>query len=127
MPSSPPSSHWRTDWQAPRRILCVRLDGLGDLLMTTPAITAIRETHPNCRLTLMTSSAGAVVAPLLPDIDEVLVYDAPWLKATAPRDSSQPEYEWIEKIRNRHFDAAIIFTVYSQSALPSAMMAYLAD
>ena len=122
-----PSTQWAKDWRSPQRILCVRLDALGDLLMTTPAIAAIKETHPTCEITLLTSAAGAAIAALLPCIDDVMVYDAPWLKATAPRTSSQPDYDWIEKIRDRHFDAAIIFTVYSQSALPSAMMAYFAD
>ena len=122
-----PSTQWAKDWRSPQRILCVRLDALGDLLMTTPAITAIKETHPTCEITLLTSAAGAAIAALLPCIDDVMVYDAPWLKATAPRTNSQPDYDWIEKIRDRHFDAAIIFTVYSQSALPSAMMAYFAD
>ena len=118
---------WIADWQSLRRILCIRLDAMGDLMMTTPAIAAIRETHPSCHLTLMTSSAGSVVASLLPGVDEVMVYDAPWLKATAPRENSQPEHTWFEEIRDRHFDAAIIFTVYSQNPLPSAMMAYMAD
>ena len=122
-----PSTQWEEDWSSPQRILCVRLDALGDLLMTTPAIAAIKETHPTCEITLLTSTAGAAIAALLPCIDHVMVYDAPWLKATAPRTSSQPDYGWIERIRDRHFDAAIIFTVYSQSALPSAMMAYFAD
>ena len=125
--NSSPNSSWTADWQSLRRILCIRLDGMGDLMMTTPALAAIRETHPNCHLTLMTSSAGATVASLLPGIDEVMVYDAPWLKATVSRESSQPEYMWFEEIRDRYFDAAIIFTVYSQNPLPTAMMAYMAD
>ena len=117
----------RSRSRATLRFLCVRLDSLGDVLMTTPAIAAIRETYPAAHITLLTSQAGGAIAPLLPDIDETLIYDAPWLKATAPRKNSQPEFEWIEQLRDRQFDIAIIFTVYSQSPLPSAMMAYLAD
>jgi ADP-heptose:LPS heptosyltransferase len=30
------------DWQRARRVLCVRLDQLGDVLMTTPAIRALK-------------------------------------------------------------------------------------
>src|SRR5690606_20486470 len=32
----------------------------------------------------------------------------------------------IETLRKRDFDAAVIFTVYSQSALPAALMCHLA-
>ncbi|MBE9159305.1 glycosyltransferase family 9 protein [Nodosilinea sp. LEGE 06152] len=115
------------DWNTAQRILCVRLDSLGDVLMTTPAMAAIKASRPGCHLTLMTSAAGAAIAPQLPMVDEVWVYDAPWLKATAPRETSQPEHDMLAELRRRRFDAAIIFTVYSQNPLPTATMAYLAD
>jgi ADP-heptose:LPS heptosyltransferase len=50
------------DWQRARRVLCVRLDQLGDVLMTTPAIRALKESGSGRRITLLTSSAGAAVA-----------------------------------------------------------------
>jgi lipopolysaccharide heptosyltransferase II len=57
----------------------------------------------------------------------VLVYDAPWLKATAPRTSSRPERAMADRLRQRRFDAAVIFTVYSQSPLPTALLCHLAN
>jgi hypothetical protein len=86
-------------WNNARRILCVRLDALGDVLMTTPAIRALKETHPGRRITLLTSPAGAEAAALIPEIDDVLVYDAPWMKATRPRNSSQTEWVMAERLR----------------------------
>jgi lipopolysaccharide heptosyltransferase II len=115
------------DWNNAQRLLCVRLDSLGDVLMTTPAIAAIKASRPNCQITLMTSEAGAALAPQLPMVDDVWVYDAPWLKATAPRHNSQPEYQVLEELKRRHYDGCIIFTVYSQNPLPTAFMAYMAD
>lgn len=115
------------DWNQVENVLCIRLDTIGDVLMTTPAIRALKQSHPTRRVTLLTSSAGAVTAPLLPDIDEFIVYDAPWLKATSPRTDSRPEYEMASRLRCLQFDAAVIFTVYSQNPLPSAFLCYLAD
>ncbi|MGF1538800.1 MAG: lipopolysaccharide heptosyltransferase II [Elainellaceae cyanobacterium] len=120
-----PNPDWTRDWQTAKRILCVRLDTIGDVIMTGPAMRALKQSGDR-HITLMTSSLGARIAPQLPDIDDVIVYDSPWLKATAPRQTSQPEYDMVEQIRGR-FDAAVIFTVYSQNPLPSAMMCYLAD
>jgi len=114
------------DWTRIQRVLCIRLDTLGDMIMTTPALKAIKETHPQAQVTLMTSSAGSGIAPQMPMVDELIVYDAPWLKATAPRTSSEPEYAMFQQLRERGFDAAIIFTVYSQNPLPSAFMCYMA-
>lgn len=114
-------------WDCAENVLCIRLDTIGDVLMTTPAIRAVKASHPQRQITLLTSSAGAKTASLVPEIDTVIVYDAPWLKATAPRNNSRPEYEMAEHLRNLHFDAAIVFTVYSQNPLPSAFLCYLAD
>lgn len=113
-------------WDEARRVLAVRLDSLGDVLMTTPALRALRESVPGRRITLMTGPAGASVASLVPEVDEVLVYEAPWIKATGARGKSEGDREMIARLRGR-FDAVVIFTVYSQSALPAALLCYLAE
>src|SRR5690242_18315222 len=94
-------------WETARNVLCVRLDTLGDVLMTTPALRALRESVPGRRLTLLTSAAGAEAASLVPELDEVIVYDAPWMKATAPRRDSAPEYAMADRLRRAGFDAAV--------------------
>lgn len=114
-------------WADARHVLCVRLDTLGDVLMTTPALRAIKEGRPDRRVTLLTSAPGAAAGRLVPEVDEVIVYDAPWLKASAPRPSSAVDLALVDDLRARRFDAAVVFTVYSQNPLPGAMLAYLAD
>jgi lipopolysaccharide heptosyltransferase II len=114
-------------WEHAENVLCVRLDSLGDVLMTTPAIRALRRSRPGRRITLLTSPAGAEAARLVPEIDHVIVYDAPWLKATTLRSDSHAEYAIADRLRSGHYDAAVIFTVYSQNPLPSAFLCYLAD
>ncbi len=114
------------DWNTAKNILCIRLDTIGDVIMTTPAMRALKTSQPDRRITLMTSSAGATIAPLIPELDNLIVYNSPWLKATAPRINSEPEYAMIEQLRQAQFDAAVIFTVYSQNPLPSAFICYMA-
>jgi lipopolysaccharide heptosyltransferase II len=114
-------------WRRARRVLCVRLDQLGDVLMTTPAIRALKESgSSDRRITLLTSSGGAGIARLVPEVDEVLAYDPPWMKATPPRAGCGADFEMIDRLRARSFDAAVIFTVYSQNPLPAALFCYLA-
>jgi lipopolysaccharide heptosyltransferase II len=115
-----------TAWQKVERILCVRLDSLGDVLMTTPAIRALKESHPGRTITLLTSPVGARIAALIPEIDEVMVYDAPWMKAAKPHADSRSDYVMAATLRQSGFEAAVIFTVYSQSPLPAAFLTYLA-
>lgn len=112
-------------WQRAERILCIRLDYLGDVLMTTPAIRALRDTLPGRRITLLTSGSGAAVARYVPEIDDTIVYPAPWLKSSAAHDRGE-DFAMIERLAGARYDAAVIFTVYSQNPLPAAMLCYLA-
>ncbi len=115
------------DWAAVRRVLAVRLDAIGDVLMTTPALRALKHAMGGRELVLLTSPAAAEVAALVPDVDDVIPYDAPWMKATAPRASSAPDVAMVDRLRAGAFDAAVIFTVFSQNPLPAALLAYFAD
>lgn len=108
-----------------KRILCVRLDHLGDVLMTTPALRALRESAPGRHLTLLASPAGAPIAPYLDDIDDLIVYDAPWVNP-APRGTPADHTAMIDRLRAGRFDAAAIFTVYSQNPLPAATLCFQA-
>jgi lipopolysaccharide heptosyltransferase II len=117
----------RADWDRASNVLAVRLDALGDLLMTTPALRALKEGRPGRRLTLLTSTAAAPAASLVPWLDGVIVYDCPWMKATPPRPDARRDRAMIERLRRAHFDAAVIFTVFSQNPLPAALLCQLAD
>lgn len=111
-------------WAAARNILAVRLDNLGDVLMSTPALRAIKQGAPGARLTLLGSRSGGAVARHVPLIDDTIVYDAPWVKG--PELGSINDVQLIAVLRERAFDAAVIFTVCTQSALPAAMVCRLA-
>jgi lipopolysaccharide heptosyltransferase II len=114
-------------WASARKLLCVRLDAMGDVVMTEPALRALKQSAPERTLTLLTSPAGAEAAELLPGVDDVLVYEAPWMKASAPRANSSADRAFAHRLRRMGFDAAVIFTVYSQPPLPAAMLCYWAD
>jgi lipopolysaccharide heptosyltransferase II len=113
------------DWQQARRILCVRLDALGDVLMCTPAMRALRDALPGRSLTLLTSPSGAAAAPYLAEVRDTIVHAAPWMKTGIP---AHPDalLELAALLAARRFDAAVVFTTYTQSALPAALLCWLA-
>lgn len=113
-------------WRQTRNILCVRLDYLGDVLMCTPAIRALHQSLPQSRITLLTSGSGAAVVPHIPEIDAAIIYEAPWMKSSRPHGSGL-DLDFAEMLRAERFDAAVIFTTYSQSPLLPAFLCYLAD
>lgn len=107
------------DWSRVRRLLCVRLDNLGDLLMTTPAIRALRESLPGVHLTLLGSVSGCAASAYVAEIDHCIEYAAPWVANPA---NAADDDAIVDKLRDGRYDAAVIFTVFSQSALPAAML-----
>jgi ADP-heptose:LPS heptosyltransferase len=115
-------------WSAVQRLLVVRLDNLGDVLVTTPAVHALRAALPAARITALVSPVGAQVARLNADIDEVWTYQAPWMDPwhELTHDSAR-EQALIAKLRAGSFDAAVIFSSFRQSPLPTAYLCYLAD
>ena len=113
-------------WLAARNILAVRLDNIGDVIMLGPALRAVKETSPQARVTLLGSTGGAAGAALLPWVDDVLTWRSLWqdlghLPFDPPR-----ERELVDMLAERNFDAALIFTSFSQTPHVPGYVCYLA-
>ncbi|MBD2777154.1 glycosyltransferase family 9 protein [Iningainema tapete] len=107
-------------------VLVMRLDNIGDVIMTSPALRAIKENLPDCRLTLMASPGGAHAAELLPWVDAVIPLRVLW--QDLGRLDFDPGREWdlVRVLQDGKFDAAFIFTSFSQSPHPPGFLCYLA-
>src|SRR3954465_3622652 len=116
------------EWRAGRRVPAIRLDNLGDVLVTTPALHALKESLPGVHLTLLTSPIGAQAGRLNADIDDVIVHPSPLIDPwrELPHDSRR-EQGLIALLQEQRFDGAVIFTSFRQSPLPAAYLCYLAD
>lgn len=112
-------------WRQARNMLCIRLDYLGDVLMCTPAMRALKESIPRCRITLLTSGGSAAAARMIAEIDAVIEYAAPWMKSSRPH-PPETDFAMIRTLQSHQFDAAVIFTTYSQNPLPAALFCQLA-
>src|SRR5579883_3261415 len=114
-------------WLEAKNILAVRLDNIGDILMLGPALRAVKETSPQARLTLLASPAGSTAAPLLPWIDDVIAWRPIWqdVGGRMPFDPAR-EQALISLLAERAFDAAIIFTSFSQTPHAPGYVCYLA-
>lgn len=97
---------------------------MGDLIMSVPAIRALKESF-SPKITVLTSSMAAGIVPAISEIDDVIVFDLPWVKAKETI-ASEEIFTLVQELRQKSFDAAVIFTVFSQNPLPAAMIAYLA-
>src|SRR5690606_18887719 len=78
-------------------ILFLRLDRPGDLLVSTPTIAAVRSRFPDARITLLVSPRSVQIAPWVPGVDEVLLFDR-------KRPTAWPAL--LRALRSRRFDLA---------------------
>ncbi len=88
-----------------KSVLAVQLKRLGDLILTTPALVALRQTMPQAKITLLIDRYSEELAPALPMVDEIFTYD---------RKRSLPI--WL-KLLFREYDYCLDFTGNDRSAL----------
>jgi len=108
-----------------RRLLVVRADNLGDVVMATPALHALRRWLPHARIELLASPAGAAAAPLLADVDAVLAVSASWQRLGGRADPLA-EHGLVARLQRRRFDAMVVLTSPTQSPWPAAVLGLLA-
>lgn len=105
-------------------VLCVRLDSLGDVLLTGGAVRAVAGAAR--RVTMLVAPGQTAAAELLPGVDDVVTFDAPWVPLEPRPVSPRSTRRLVATLRRRRIDAAIIFTSFHQSALPMALLLRLA-
>ena len=94
------------------KILLLQLKRIGDLILTTPAIAALRQSFPDAKVTLAVSKECAELLPAITDVDRILVARrnlrdiGPFLSVTSER-----------------FDSCIDFTRNDRSAFLTLLSA----
>lgn len=114
-----------SEWRNCRNILAIRLDNLGDVIMTNAALLELKHHYPKCKLTLLTSSMAELIVPYLESVDDCIIFDTPWVKLDGDVQQARV-FQLIETLKSKQFDGCIIFNVYSQTSLPTALLTFLA-
>lgn len=98
----PPNAH----------ILVVKMAGIGDLLLATPALRALRESYPDARIDLLVTPDSAGILNGWDVIDHIFVlnkylFDYPQQMLKHPRNLLQLRPLWHD-LRNGHYDAVLL-------------------
>ncbi len=91
------------------RILLVRPDHLGDLLMTTPIFHALKQQAPNAHISMMVGPWSSEVIARHPDIDRILTCPFPGFQRAAQK-ALTPYillFNTAKQLQHGHFDVAI--------------------
>lgn len=91
--------------EAPRTILLIVVAGIGDFVMATPAIRAVRNGHPKARVHLLTSTEAAALARRHPGIDRVLAFPIRELRTI--RFGLRPLFRVLGELQRTRYDVAV--------------------
>ncbi|MBI3615070.1 MAG: glycosyltransferase family 9 protein [Candidatus Omnitrophica bacterium] len=85
------------------RILIVRTDRIGDVILSTPVIRALRAAFPDAYLGMMVRPANRELIEGNPDLDAVILFDK-----DGPQKSGRGTLRFAGELRKHRFDTALI-------------------
>ena len=85
-----------------KKILVIRLDRIGDMVITTPIFGALKENWPDVQITVMTNPVNKNIVINNPFIDCILIYDR-----ENEHKSFNSRLTFFRNIREREFDLVI--------------------
>jgi histidinol-phosphate phosphatase family protein len=106
------------------RVLVVRSDSAGDVLLAGPAIRAVAAQAEH--VTLLCGPRGRAAAELLPGVDAIVEWCVPWIDPQPPRVDPEEVDALVKQLDAAQYDEAIVLTSFHQSPLPMALLLRLA-
>ncbi|MBI5098088.1 MAG: lipopolysaccharide heptosyltransferase II [Nitrospirae bacterium] len=98
------------------KILIRGVNWIGDAVITTPSVRAIRRAYPDAHISLLVKPWVAELFKENPDINEIILYDESFR-------GIKGKFRLANKLRRQRFDIAILL----QNAFDAALLAWLAD
>lgn len=92
----------------PRNILAIKLRYLGDVLLATPTLHALKTAYPAARLSVLVNRGTEAVLRANSDVDEIILLD---------RGSIVQQTRFVWEIRRRRFDTVVDLTDGDRAAL----------
>lgn len=91
----------------PKRILVVKLDHLGDVLLATPVFSNLRQAYPDAELHALTGTWSRVVLERHPDVNKVLEYNSPVFCRTGRSTSLRETFRRYKQLRHQKYDMLV--------------------
>ena len=101
------SKRWFRKDFGPKRILVVKLDHLGDVLLATPVFSNLRRAYPDAELHALTGAWSRVVLENHPDVNKVLEYNSPVFCRTGQPTSLRETFQLYKQLRHQKYDLLV--------------------
>ena len=94
---------------APKRLLLVAMDNLGDLVFTSALTPPLRHAFPHLEIDVWCKAYTADVARLIPHVNEVIAADPPWAVHPQRARPSIPAFlSSVRAVRANRYDVALL-------------------
>ncbi len=102
----------------PKNILIINFGQIGDVILSLPALLAVREKFPDARITLMIGKAGAEIIEISGYADEEIIVDRVKLRDGGKISSIGEVLKIAKDVRRRKFDFVIdLHSLYETNLL----------
>ena len=98
--------------EAIKSILLIRLDHLGDVLLTTPAIKSLKRQFPHARITMVVKEWSLEAIKHNPHIDRIVIFNPFWTVSNQEGTKTEGVAEisqLVRQLRRERFDLAVDF------------------
>jgi heptosyltransferase-2 len=100
-----------------QNILVRSTNWIGDVIMTLPALAAVRKTLPGAKISILAKPWVAEIYHICPDVDEVILFQSPGI-----HNGLAGKFRLAADLKKKNFDAAILL----QNAIEAAIIVHLA-
>jgi heptosyltransferase-2 len=100
-----------------KNILIRGTNWIGDAVMTLPALTAVRKSFPDARISVLAKPWVAEIYRISPAVDEIILFQSPGIHA-----GIRGKIRLAQELRRMNFDMALLL----QNAIEAAIIAWLA-
>jgi ADP-heptose:LPS heptosyltransferase len=99
-----------------KSILLIRLKSIGDVVLTLPAVSRMRDSFPGARIAYLTSRENAAVVELFPGVDEIITLDRAALRRPGLKGLWAGTVGLVRRLRRGRFRLCIDLQGYGETA-----------
>ncbi len=99
-----------------KKILLIKLKHIGDVLLATPCIHALKENFPGAQISFLVNEGTEAMVENHPALDEVIRFPRPDMSKLSPWARIRAEIAFANGVRSRHFDMVVDLTSADRAA-----------
>ncbi len=100
----------------PNHILLIRFKSIGDVVLTLPAVNAIRENYPAAKISFLTSKENSPLLAGFREVNDVITVDRAALRSGHPLKVAGEFFELLRRLRVGKFSLVVDFQGYGETA-----------